>query len=81
MLVDELQRVRVAVAARRDSRLEHHGTADNLNDRDGVRIAVRIDTHDVVQLICKHPRTDLQPKRWGTQTGVGLGLRPRAAGL
>jgi hypothetical protein len=38
------------------------------------RIAVRIDTDDVVQLICKHPFTDLQPKSWGTRTGVGLGM-------
>jgi len=27
----------------------------------------RINTNDVVQLICKHPFSDLQPKRWGTQ--------------
>src|SRR5437879_657623 len=33
-----------------------------------MRVAVRVDTDDVVQLICKHPRTDLQPKRWGTHT-------------
>jgi hypothetical protein len=36
-------------------------------DRERVRVAVRIDTDEVVQLVCEHPRTDLQPKRWGTQ--------------
>jgi hypothetical protein len=46
-----------------------------------VRVAVRVDTDDVVQLICEHPITDLQPKRWGTRTGVGLGCTPRAAQL
>jgi hypothetical protein len=44
-----------------------------------MRVAVRIDTDDEVQLICKHPKTDLQPKRWGTRTGVGLGTEPQAA--
>ncbi len=29
----------------------------------------------------QHPKTDLQPKRWGTRTGVGLGIEPRAAQL
>jgi len=46
-----------------------------------VRVAVWVDTDDVVQLICEHPRTDLQPKRWGTRTGAGLGIEPRAAEL
>jgi hypothetical protein len=27
-----------------------------------MRVAVWIDTDDVVQLICEHPFTDLQPK-------------------
>jgi hypothetical protein len=26
-----------------------------------MRVAVRVDTNHVVQLICKHPKTDLQP--------------------
>ena len=70
----ELQRLRVAVAARGDRRLEHDRAADDLHDRERVRVAVRVDTDDVVQLICEHPLTDLQPKRWGTRTGVGLGM-------
>jgi hypothetical protein len=55
VLVDELQRVRVAIAARHDGRLEDDQAADDLHDRQRVRVAVRIDTDDVVQLICKHP--------------------------
>ncbi len=53
--VGELQSVRVAVAARDDRRLEHNRTADDLHDRERMRVAMRIDTHDVVQLICEHP--------------------------
>jgi hypothetical protein len=79
VLVDQLQNKRVAAAARADGRLEDDRAADDLHDRERVRVAVRIDTDDVVQLICKHPRTDLQPKRWGDTSGVGLGLRPLAA--
>jgi hypothetical protein len=60
--------MRVAVAARGDRRLEDNGTALDLHDRERMRVAVRVDANDVVQLICKHPRTDLQPKRWGTRT-------------
>jgi hypothetical protein len=66
--------VRVAVAARVDGRLKDDRSAKDMHDRERVRVAVRVDTDDVVQLICKHPRIDLQPKRWGTQTGVGLGM-------
>jgi hypothetical protein len=58
--------MRVAVAARDDRRLADDHSADDVHDRERMKVAVRIDTDDVVQLICKHPRTDLQPKRWGT---------------
>jgi hypothetical protein len=73
MPVDELQRPRVAVAVCDDGRLENDGTTPNLHDRECMRVAVWIDTNDVVQLICEHPKTDLQRKRWGTRTGAGLG--------
>jgi hypothetical protein len=53
--VDEPQRVCVAVAARDDRRLENDSAAHDLHDRERMRIAVRIDTNHVVQLICKHP--------------------------
>jgi hypothetical protein len=57
-----------------DVRLEHDRSTDDVDDRKRVRVTMWIDAHDVVQLICKHPYTDLQPKRWGTRTGVGLGM-------
>src|SRR5439155_16682509 len=59
--VDELQSMRVAVAARDDRRLEDDRPADDLHDSERMRVAVWIDADDVVQLICKHPKTDLQP--------------------
>jgi hypothetical protein len=73
--------MRVAVAARDDRRLEDDRPADDVHDRERMRVAVWIDADDVVQLICKHPKTDLQSKRWGTRTGAGLGWKPRAAEL
>ena len=53
--LDELQRLRVAVAVRDHRRLEDDRAADDMHDRERVRVAVRVDTDDVVQLICKHP--------------------------
>ena len=73
MLVDELQSLRVAVAARRDRRLEHDRAADDLHDRECVRVAVRVDTDDVVQLICKHPRPT-SSQALGDTSGAGLGM-------
>ena len=55
MLVDEAQGVRVTLAARDDTRLEHHDAASHIDDRERVRIPVWIDTDHIVQLICKHP--------------------------
>src|SRR4030095_16061597 len=66
VLVDEFEGVRVSLVVRADVRLEHDRAADHVHDRERVRVAVRIDTNHVVQLICKQPLTDLQPKRWGT---------------
>src|SRR5207253_3854415 len=73
-LLHKLQRPSVTVAVRVDGRLEDDSAADDLDDRDRMRVAVWVNTDDVVQLICKHPFTDLQPKSWGTRTGVGLGM-------
>jgi len=50
VLVNELQRPRVAVAARDDRRLEDDCAADDLHDSERVRVAVRVDTDYVVQL-------------------------------
>ena len=74
------KRLRVAVAVRGDRRLEDDRAADDLHDRERVRVAVRVDTDDVVQLICEHPNRP-PAERWGTRTGVGLGWKPRAAEL
>ena len=67
------QRLRVAVAVCDDRRLEHDRAADDLHDRERVRVAVRVDTNDVVQLICKHPYRP-PAQALGDTTGVGLGM-------
>src|SRR5258705_5345886 len=69
---------RPAIAARTRERyclFVHALRLIDVHDRERVCVAVRVDTDDVVQLICEHPKTDLQPKRWGTRTGVGLGMQ------
>jgi hypothetical protein len=53
--VGEPQRIRIPLAARGDIGLEHDRSAEDVHDREGVRVAVRVDTDDVVQLICEHP--------------------------
>src|SRR5439155_10804215 len=50
---------------RDDRRLEDDRPTDDVHNGECVRIAVWVDTDDVVQLICEHPKTNLQPKRWG----------------
>ena len=78
------RRASAPVRSRRCSRRPSTRTRprrSHVHDGERVRVAVRVDTDDVVQLICKHPLIDLQPKRWGTRTGVGLGWKPRAAEL
>jgi hypothetical protein len=40
VLVNELEGVRVAVAARGDSRLKHDHAADDVDDRERMRVAV-----------------------------------------
>jgi hypothetical protein len=72
VLVDELQRVCVTVAARGDGRLKQDSSADDLHDGERMRVAVRVDTDHVVQLICKH-RFHLQPR-------LGDTLRCRSGG-
>jgi hypothetical protein len=55
VLIDKPEGVRVTAAARGDIRLEHHGCAGDVQHRERMRVAVRVDADDVVQLICKHP--------------------------
>ena len=81
MLLDECERLRVAVAARRDIRFKNDCACNDLDDRERVRVAVRADADHLVQLICKHPLPDLQPERWRTQPVSVWGREPRAAEL
>ena len=53
--LDELQRLCVAVTAGGNGRLQDNRAAEHVHDRDRMRVAVPVDTHDVVQLICEHP--------------------------
>jgi hypothetical protein len=80
VLLGEVKRVRVIVAVCCDRRLKHDGASHDFNDRECVRIAVWVDTDDVIQLICKHP---FRPpaNALGDTTGVGLGWKPRPAEL
>jgi len=55
VLLDEPQSIRIPLAARGDIRLEDDCTAEDVHNRERMRVTVRVDTHDVVQLICKHP--------------------------
>jgi hypothetical protein len=53
--LDELQRLCVAVTACGNCRLQDNRAAEHVHDRERVHISVRVDTDDVVQLICEHP--------------------------
>ena len=53
--VDQPQRLCVAVTVRGRRRLEDDRAAEDVHDRECMKVAVRIDTDDVVQLICEHP--------------------------
>jgi hypothetical protein len=80
VLFTELERLPVAIAVRRQVRLEHDRAGSNVDDRERVRVPVRVDADDVVQLICKHP--DRPPAQVGGQTPVPVwGVEPRAAEL
>ena len=63
-----------------DRRLKDNDAADNLNNRERMRVAVRVDTNDVVQLICEHPN-DLQPSVGGHEPVSVWGWKPQAAEL
>ncbi len=81
MQLGELQCLCVAVAVRLDGRLENKSATNDVHDRERVRVAMRVDTDDVVQLICKHPSTDLQPKVGGHEPVSVWGWKPQAAEL
>jgi len=81
VFVDEPQCRGVAAAVCGDRRLHNDRAASDIHDRQRVRVAVRVDTDDVVQLICEHPRTDLQPSVGGHEPVSVWGCKPRAAEL
>jgi hypothetical protein len=45
----------IAIAVSRNIRFEHDRAGTNVDHRACMRVAVRVDTNDVVQLICEHP--------------------------
>src|SRR5439155_5500807 len=45
----------IAAAVSRDRGFEHDHAGSHLDDRERVRVTVRVDADDVVQLICEHP--------------------------
>jgi hypothetical protein len=53
--VDQPQRLCIAVTVRGHRALEHDRAAEDVHDRECMKVAVRIDTDDVVQLICELP--------------------------
>ena len=55
MGLDELQGLRVSLTSCGNRRLENDGATEHVQDRERMRVAVRVDADDVVQLICKHP--------------------------
>ena len=59
------KRLRIAVTVRGNAGLEHDHTARYRDDRDRVRIAVRVDADNEIQLICEHHRSTSSPG-WGT---------------
>jgi hypothetical protein len=54
-LIDKLQGLRVPGAVRGDVGLDQDRSADDMEHRERVPVAMRIDADHVVQLICKHP--------------------------
>jgi hypothetical protein len=54
VLLGESQRFDVPAAVRVYVRLEHNCSTANLDDAERVRVAMRINADDKVQLICKH---------------------------
>jgi hypothetical protein len=79
VLIGQAKNARVPLAICERRRLEHDSAAAHVDDSERMRVAMRIDTDHVVQLVCKHPYRP--PARWGIDSGVGLGVKPQAARL
>jgi hypothetical protein len=71
--IDKTKHARVTLSIRDRDRLEHHTAASHIDDRERVRVAMRINTNHVVELLCTHP-THLQP-RLGDNSGAGPGVK------
>ena len=72
VLFREQERLPIAVAACHDGRLEHDRAGTNVHDRQRMGVAVRVNTNDVVQLICEHA-IPTSSRALGDTSGVGLG--------
>jgi hypothetical protein len=72
--LDELQRLCVAVTACGNCRFHGDRAAEHMHDRERVQISVRVDTDDVVQLICEHPYRP-PAQALADTSGVGLGWK------
>src|SRR6266487_4915403 len=55
VLLDKPQRLRITAPACTHRPLRHNSTARRGNDRKHMLVAVRVDTNDMIHLICKHP--------------------------
>ena len=55
MLLGEPQRLLVASSVCSDGGFEYDRAGPYVDDPDRVRVSVRVDADDVVQLICEHP--------------------------
>jgi hypothetical protein len=81
MLVRAHEHRRIAGTIGVQARLDEHAAAAHLHDRERMPVAVRVDTNDVVQLICKHPKLTSSQALGGTTPVSVWGLEPRAATL
>ena len=80
MPLGKLKRLGVAARVGGHHRLEHHHAGANLDDRERVRVSMRVDANHVVQLICEHPKRP--PAQVGGHVPVpAWGVEPRAAEL
>ena len=55
VLIGKTKHARVTLTICDRCRFEHDNAAAHVDDRERVRVAVRINADHVVQLICKHP--------------------------
>src|SRR5262249_40255389 len=81
VLAGQFERTTITGPACGDRRLEHDSAGADLDDRERVHIAMRVDTDDVVNLICKHPyRPPAETLAINNRSRSGA-LEPRAAEL